>query len=412
MSGDADTTIAPPLARPAACLTAWCARRSLVAVASSVLAFVSSGCQTGMYSAKNLPAPMVVAPAPTQTGINLVQVGGGGTGTAQIGPGDLVQISIVTGNSEDRLTPVPARIAHDGTVMIPLVGIVSLAGLDPIAAEQRIAAAAIERGIYQQPHVTLTVTEPAVNHVTVLGEVLKPGVVKLPRGSSDLATAIAAAGGLSKTAGTQVDILHKSHSAFLANQSHGAMPDTSDGVQLAAYNAPADAATPFSPPAPLNIEGSPSPLSVAWQPTSAAISRIDLAMAGSTPPTARRLEESDVVMVRPKEMRVIHVMGLVRKPDQIEVDPGSDVRVLDAIAIAGGTSSPLADKVYVIRRLPNMSQPAVIKLTISGAKKNGKENLLLTAGDMVSVESTPATLMVDTVSKFFRMAVGLNALAL
>jgi polysaccharide export outer membrane protein len=136
--------------------------------------------------------------------------------------------------------------------------------------------------------------------------------------------------------------------------------------------------------------------------------RIDLAQAASAPPHSRKLEDHDVVMVLAEDKRVIHVTGLVRKPDQFELDRNKDIRVLDAIAMAGGTTSVVADKVYVIRKFPNMTQPAVIDVSIARAKQNGNENLLLAAGDLVSVETTAATMMVDTVTKFIRLAIGVN----
>jgi hypothetical protein len=50
----------------------------------------------------------------------------------------------------------------------------------------------------------------------------------------------------------------------------------------------------------------------------------------------------------------------------------------------------------------------VIQVSISRAKRDGDENLRLAAGDMVSVEITPTTMAVDTVSKFFRVALGVT----
>jgi polysaccharide export outer membrane protein len=138
------------------------------------------------------------------------------------------------------------------------------------------------------------------------------------------------------------------------------------------------------------------------------MSRIDLAQAGPAAHENRRLEDRDVVMVLPEEKRIIHVTGLVRKPDQFAVPQNEDIHVLDAIAMAGGTTSPVADKVYVIRQLGEMPEPVVIKVSIAGAKRNGNENLRLAAGDLVSVESTVSTLMLESVSKFFRMAIGVN----
>jgi hypothetical protein len=211
------------------------ARPRFTRLAISCLLVSLAGCRTAHYSAKHLPQELHVPPAPLETGINLERMGGAGVGTSQIGIGDLVEITIVSGSGDERVMPVPARVAADGTVLVPLIGAVPIVGLEPPGAEQRIAHTAIERGIYRQPYVTLEVTEPAVNRVTVLGAVGKPGVVELPRGSCDLASALAAAGGLSKDAGTQIEILHHNSSPFLA-ESPGGPPGSNDQqVRLAAH---------------------------------------------------------------------------------------------------------------------------------------------------------------------------------
>jgi len=371
-------------------LTSRRARRAGGRCASDIgLAAISvllcmAGCRTANYSAVNLPVELRAAPAPVSSGINLERMVGAGVGTSQIGPGDLVQITIVSGSGEERVTPIPARVAQDGTVMVPLIGAVPVGGVEPVAAEQRIAAAAMERGIYRQPYVTLTVTEPAVNRVTVLGAVAKPGVVELSRGSCDLASAIAAAGGLAKDASTRIEVLHRGTGSFLADDAGESIGNETQGVTRASYN---------EPPHP-NADP--------------AVSRIDLAQAGPASLQNRRLDDRDVVMVMPEETHVIHVTGLVKTPDQYELPHDKNIRVLDAIAMAGGTTSLVADKVFVIRQLPNNPQPAVIKVSMAGAKRDGNQNLLLSAGDMISVESTASTMALDTVSKFFRVALGLN----
>lgn len=88
-----------------------------------------------------------------------------------------------------------------------------------------------------------------------------------------------------------------------------------------------------------------------------------------------------------------------------------DIHLLDAIALAGGRSSPVADKVFVIRRLDNQSEPLVIQASISKAKQNGLENLRLAAGDTITIEQTPSTAIVDTVGKFFRLSFGVASRA-
>ena len=113
-------------------------------------------------------------------------------------------------------------------------------------------------------------------------------------------------------------------------------------------------------------------------------------------------------MVLPKKKRFIHVTGLVNKPNQFEIPRDQNIHVLDAIAMAGGKSSPVADKVLVIRQWEDMPQPAVIEVSIAKAKHNGDENLLLAPGDLVTVESTVTTAVVDTARNFFRVAIGLS----
>src|SRR5687767_5116862 len=91
------------------------------------------------------------------------------------------------------------------------------------------------------------------------------------------------------------------------------------------------------------------------------VSRIDLASAGPIASQNRKLDDRDVVMVLPEDKKVIHVTGLVKTPDQYELTHDKDIRVLDAIAMAGGTTSLVADKVFVIRQIPGNPEPAVIK---------------------------------------------------
>jgi polysaccharide export outer membrane protein len=350
-----------------------------------MLLSVLSGCRAGNLSARNMPLELQAPLVPASSSINLERMGSDGARTSQIAAGDLVSITIVSGSADERVTPVPARVGQDGAIMVPLVGPVVVGNMEPVAAEQQIAAAATERGIYKQPAVTLTVTERATNHVTVLGAVAKPGVVELPRGSCDLAAALAAAGGLATNAGTQVEILHRGNTLAV----------NSKEIQ------------PTENPNPFQLASLTEPLHPSGGGPSQTV-RIDLSQAGPGAIENRKLDDRDVVNVLPQEKRLVHVTGLVRKPDQFELARDKDIRVLDAIAMAGGTTSAVADKVYIIRKLRNMTDPTVIEVSIARAKRDGDENLRLAEGDLVSVEETMSTMAVDTVSKFFRVALGLN----
>lgn len=372
-------------------------RLALLPFVAMIVTIVSVGCQTSRYRAANLPPRLGAPPTSRTNEINLAGMTSLGTNSSQIGPGDLVEITIASGNAVDVPEPMQARVSEDGNVAMPLLGEVHVAGLEPYEAGQRIAAAAIKRDVYRQPSVVLKMAERAVNRVTVLGAVKEPGVYELPRGSSDLISAVAAAGGLTEEASMQVDVLRHEQPSFLATPGN-----PTDGVVTASYE-----------------ESTEEPVALAAEPASLArkqplsgpdvrTERIDLAKADPQQHVSHRLGDSDVVMVRPAEKRLIHVTGLVNKPDQYEIPLNQDVRVLDAVAMAGGTNSPVADKVYVIRQLDTMSGPAVIEVSLARAKKHGNENLRLASGDLVSVEATPLTNTVDTLAKFFRVGLGLG----
>jgi protein involved in polysaccharide export with SLBB domain len=226
-------------------------------------------------------------------------------------------------------------------------------------------------------------------------------------------SAIAAAGGLSDSAGVQVDVLHHNNGAMhLASQPDSTAGDTTQGVRLASYaNTMEPSATPigFAPPPLAGPDGtSQAANNQSRPPATPRTTRIDLSQINESAGMNYELGDRDVVMILPEEKHVIHVTGLVQKPDQFELTPNRDVRVLDAIAMAGGIKTPLADKVFVIRQLPNMPEPAMIHVSIAKAKRNGRENLRLAPGDLVSVEATVATSIFDAASNFFRVAIGLS----
>jgi len=371
--------------------------RRLAVVAALGLAV---GCQTLYYRAAQLPPEYLAPPASRVRELDLTRLAGQGEGTSKIGPGDLVELTVASGRGEEAIEPISVRVAHDGRLAVPLVGWVPVAGLEPAEAEQRIVTASIERGVYRQPSVTLQVTEQAVNRVTVLGAVMEPGVYPLPRGSCDLANAIAAAGGLTEEAGTQVDVLRHESPTFFAEGAPADSP-SSDGVALTSYEAgnslswsPSDA-TAARPGPPAKV----APRTV----------RIDLAQAEPYRENHHQLNDRDVVLVLPQEKQLIHVTGLVKRADQFTLSRDQDVRLLDAIAMAGGISSPIADKVVVIRHMENMPEPVIIRTSIRKAKRDGNENLRLAPGDLVSVEVTPATMVYDTANTFFRMTLGIGS---
>ena len=80
----------------------------------------------------------------------------------------------------------------------------------------------------------------------------------------------------------------------------------------------------------------------------------------------------------------ITVMGAVRKPGYCEY-PDTGIRLLDAIAQAGGTKEP-ADDDIVLRRPLAHGGTAVIVVSLKRAREDATNNLFLGPGDVVVVE--------------------------
>ncbi|QDT69695.1 Polysaccharide biosynthesis/export protein [Planctomycetes bacterium MalM25] len=339
-----------------------------------------AGCQSGYQRAHALPLGMRATP---MAGKERMRLGGLLAATAPssaVGPGDLLEATIATGMAGEEPMVHQTRVAADGSIDTPLIGRVAVAGIEPSQAADQIASAAVARGIYVRPQVSVVVAEQATHQITVLGAVDEPGVQDLPRSGCDVLTAVAAAGGFTDEAGTVVEVLRSSSLPIAATTPGG---DGSE-VQQVSFDAPA-------------LPGG-----------TAAAESIDLSDPSKLPPGQLALNDRDVIVVRPREKRVIHVTGLVEAPDQFELLEDHDFRILDAIAMAGGVTTPIADKVLIVRQMEGAPEPVVIQASVSRAKKDGSENLILQAGDLVSVESTAATVALSTFQNLFRITMGVG----
>ncbi len=102
-----------------------------------------------------------------------------------------------------------ARIGKGGEASFLLIGSVQLAGLDLKKAteliRQRYAAEYLV-----DPKITLTVAQEAAEYISVLGAVNNPGQIAIPvSGRLDLASAVAATGGLGPKADVNNIVLHR-----------------------------------------------------------------------------------------------------------------------------------------------------------------------------------------------------------
>ena len=347
------------------------------------------GCARSVIRAHRLPTVYEAPPVANVQELDLSRLAGDTVSSELIERGDVLQVTVGSGVANDEMVTVPLRVAEDGMANVPLVGSIPVAGLELEGCEQAIRAAAIQRDIFRNPQVTVTMKQKRFNRVTVVGAVAKPGVYDISRSNSNLLSALVSAGGLGKEAGNDIEIRRGQPGAV---PGYPGVPGQT-GDRTAEGGTPAQL-TGFRPPESLipssNIH-------------------VDLAAAAHSGRSGVQVKDGDVVMVMKRVVKPIHVIGLVAKPGQYEPPTNQQMRVLDAIAVAGGMSSQVADKIYVIRQVPDRQEPLVIQVSVSEAKSNGRENLALAPGDVVSIEQTPATVMLDALKNFVRFGVSAAA---
>jgi polysaccharide biosynthesis/export protein len=104
--------------------------------------------------------------------------------------GDVLSVRVW---NQESMSQARARVRDDGRISVPFLQDVQVVGETPTALSRRLQAELA--GYIVNPRVTVTLEERRPLRVSVVGEVTRPGIYELERGSGVLG-ALAAAGGL------------------------------------------------------------------------------------------------------------------------------------------------------------------------------------------------------------------------
>jgi len=129
-----------------------------------------------------------------------------------IGEGDLLKVTVY---DQPDLT-IESRVSGDGKISFPLIGEVVVNNRTVADAEKTIEKR-LAAGYIVKPQVHIFITEYKSKKVTVLGEVMRPGLVFL-RGASTLMEVLSDAGGITPNAGDTIVIQRKPVSQAAASQ--------------------------------------------------------------------------------------------------------------------------------------------------------------------------------------------------
>ena len=108
----------------------------------------------------------------------------------RIGVSDVLSISVF---QVAELSSNRAQVSGEGTINLPLAGVIRASGLTPRELEQQIRSRLIK--YVQSPQVTVSVAQMKSSQYTVDGAINSPGVFPIRGAGSSLLSAVASAGG-------------------------------------------------------------------------------------------------------------------------------------------------------------------------------------------------------------------------
>jgi polysaccharide biosynthesis/export protein len=354
----------------------------------TALALILSGCQSGLsYRAVDLPAEFAARPNFNGQQFDLSLLGNSGAGSDLINTRDTLNVTVSSGNDEDPPLASELIVAENGTIDVPYLGAVHVTGMTESQATDAVRNASIQRRVFVRPSVSVMFSKKHMHKVTVAGAVTKPGQYEIRASASTLATAVLAAGGLKKTASSRITI----HSPGGNTASGPAVDAGTDSILRTGHESESAAS------AQSGNRAGPQVIQVSL-----------LAAETAQIASQNNLPDGTVITVQEQPARYVTVMGLTGNRN-IEMPYDREYRLLDALAQAGGPRfSPwIANKLKVLRPHPQTGETIAIRVNLGEAKRNRDANIPLGPGDVVSVEETPLTFTVSTVSQL--LGVGRSA---
>jgi polysaccharide biosynthesis/export protein len=236
----------------------------------------------------------------------------------QIGPEDLLEISVLEAPDLNR----SVRVTDDGAISLALLGSIQVSGLSTREL-QAVLEDRLRHTYMKDPQVSVFVQEMRSHPVSVFGAVEKPGVYQI-RYAKTLVEILSMAQGLAVDAGDTVIVVR--HPGDPANPALAAL--STSRPTLASATSPAETAVP-----------DPSPSGLAADETfgaeSISIHLKDLLDSGN-PHSNVLVYPGDQVKVA--RAGIVYVVGQVHKPGGFVLKTNENISVLQAIALAEGTT--------------------------------------------------------------------------
>ncbi|MCY7278412.1 MAG: SLBB domain-containing protein [Phormidesmis sp. CAN_BIN44] len=338
--------------------------------------------------------------------------------TTPLKPGDQLRLTVAgfPDLSNEQL------ILSDGTIQLPMVGVLKVSRLTPIQA-----AALIKMSLQpyvRRPQVALSLVSPSPLRVSVTGEVLQPGPRLLnpfvqqnqqSRGTGNAALSsspvtvsdvLILAGGITPDADLR-NIMIRRIVASDPTSVNSAAASKALPMLSARNNFPtlSPGTTAFPPPgASLSAPSVPTYTMI---PTEIKVDLWEAVKSGNLSADARIYDGDEIIVPRAKANNAeqqalltstiapnkitVQVTGEVNRPGQVDVSPTA--RVIDSIAAAGGTTDKANKRTVELFRMSPQGQLERQTFDLD------KPSISLRDGDLLVVQKTGSSKFIDTLGR-------------
>lgn len=350
------------------------------------LACYASACAASAPAARNAPATAAAKPADSNDQLGSLwesRTNGASKEGFGIGPGDILAISVAR---IDQLNNQKVRVSEDGTIALPLIGEMQVAGLNEDGVRKELEDR-LHKYVYH-PQVTVFVSEYHSRQVAVIGAVQKPGLYTLSSRSNTIIEMISEAGGMTSDAAERVILVpdalyHDERTAQLVQASISrSHPEGSENGQPSAAPAAegSEAAAQPMREGPLPVKAVSTDAGIAPVLRSAADPVvIDLTNASRQSHLDLPARPGNVIIV--PSSGTVMVEGWVQTAGAYKIVPG--MTVLSSVAAAGGALFSASAR--VVRTGPD-GQKMELSEDLSKAKTGEANDIAVESGDVVIVE--------------------------
>lgn len=271
-----------------------------------------------------------------------------------LGSGDMLHVDVFDVPELSR----DLRVSETGEVSFPLIpGRILVSGLTPFQIEQKLAQLLVENGLVSHPQVSVFVKEQNSQPVSIVGAVVKPGVVQIIRPTT-LLELLASSGGIMDDAGSYVIITR-----------HTAPPEVK-----------AEAAVATDEPPRV------TPADELTQPAQIITIRLQDLLESGNPVYNIQVYGGDVVSVPRAGIVYVTGAGVSQPGGYVLQSHGEQITVMKAVALAHGlTGFSKSDDAVIMRSNPVTGKHDIIPVKIKQIENHKIDDMAMKSNDILYI---------------------------